>query len=221
MKLVRGIQIIRYKLKRKIYYKNIREQNNILHDSTYIGDGAILRDTKWGRHSGCGLNCEIYGTHIGNFTSIASGVKIGLRNHIYTNFMTHDFCYGRGEEVMPLPANINGFRDGYFVEIGDDVWIGANTIIQRNINVGTGAVIGAGSVVTKSIPPYAIVAGNPAKFIKWRFPNEIIQKLLEIRWWELSDEEIINMAPELSNLVGFDLLSYKNKVYIKKGILSL
>lgn len=78
--------------------------------------------------------------------------------------------------------------------IGHDVWIGHSVIIKQGVTVGTGAVIGMGSIVTKDVAPYAIVAGSPAKEIRKRFNNEIIQKLLESKWWEFSDEKLHKYA---------------------------
>jgi acetyltransferase-like isoleucine patch superfamily enzyme len=85
--------------------------------------------------------------------------------------------------------------------IGNDVWIANNVIILSGVTIGDGAVVGAGSVVTKDIPPYAIAAGNPAKVIKYRFPPQIIEKLLRIKWWDW-DEEKIKENLELFTDVG-------------------
>ena len=74
--------------------------------------------------------------------------------------------------------------------IGHDVWCGLRVTIKAGVNVGTGAIIGAGSVVTHDVPPYAIVAGVPAKVIKYRFEEDLIRNLLESKWWELPDEKL-------------------------------
>ncbi|WP_430474905.1 CatB-related O-acetyltransferase [Thalassospira lucentensis] len=76
------------------------------------------------------------------------------------------------------------------ISLGHDVWIGARAIILSGVEIGTGAVVAAGAVVTKDVPPYAIVGGNPAKVIRKRFDDHQIQKLLATRWWELSDAEL-------------------------------
>ncbi|HFZ6262981.1 TPA: CatB-related O-acetyltransferase, partial [Escherichia coli] len=77
--------------------------------------------------------------------------------------------------------------------IGSDVWIGAQSIVKAGVNIGHGAIIAANSVVTKNIAPYSIVGGSPAKVIRMRFNAEQISKLLELRWWELSLEEISDL----------------------------
>lgn len=76
------------------------------------------------------------------------------------------------------------------IEIGNDVWIGANVTILRGVHIGDGAVIGANTLVNKDIPPYAIVVGCPARVIKYRFEETVIQKLLNLKWWNWTDEKI-------------------------------
>jgi len=84
------------------------------------------------------------------------------------------------------------------VSIGNDVWIGQGVTIMSGISIGDGAVIAANSTVVKNVAPYSIVGGNPARYLKFRFSDEIISLLLELKWWELSIEEIKKLAPELS-----------------------
>ncbi|KAA0690874.1 antibiotic acetyltransferase [Halopseudomonas laoshanensis] len=74
--------------------------------------------------------------------------------------------------------------------IGNDVWIGRSAIILSGVSVGDGAVVGAGSIVTKNVPPYAVVAGNPAKIIRYRFEERIIRELMSIKWWEFTEPHL-------------------------------
>lgn len=90
------------------------------------------------------------------------------------------------------------------VEIGSDVWIGARTIVMAGIKIGNGAVIGSGSIVTKDVPPYAIVAGAPAKIIKYRFDNERISRLEKSRWWELNPSVIKEVLGSLAVSTSVD-----------------
>lgn len=118
---------------------------------------------------------------IGSYCSIASGVKfiLGGEHHLST-LSTYPFkaqLFGIGQE-----ANSKGS-----IVIKDDVWIGLNSIICSGVTIGQGAVIAAGSIVTKSVPPYAIVGGNPAKIIKYRFEQNMIDKLLQIDIVKLLD----------------------------------
>jgi virginiamycin A acetyltransferase len=79
------------------------------------------------------------------------------------------------------------------IKVGNDVWIGHGSIILSGVTIGDGAIVGAGSVVTKNVEPYSIVAGNPAKFIRKRFSERIIQEMLELKWWDKSSQELNNM----------------------------
>jgi acetyltransferase-like isoleucine patch superfamily enzyme len=87
--------------------------------------------------------------------------------------------------------------------IENDVWIGANAIIKSGTTIGNGAVVGAGAVVTKDVAPYSIVAGNPAVHIRFRFPDDIVAKLIESAWWELSDEELRHFASDFNDPEAF------------------
>jgi carbonic anhydrase/acetyltransferase-like protein (isoleucine patch superfamily) len=83
------------------------------------------------------------------------------------------------------------------VIIGSDVWIGTEAVILSGVKVGDGAVIGARAVVAKDVPPYAVVAGNPSRIVKWRFEPAIVERLLRVAWWNWSEESIDKVLPFL------------------------
>lgn len=89
------------------------------------------------------------------------------------------------------------------VSIGNDVWIGRSAIVLPGVVIGDGAVVGAGAVVTKSVAPYAIVAGNPAGVIRFRFDEEVVLRLLAIRWWEFDDETLRGLGPCFDDVARF------------------
>ncbi len=147
---------------------------------------------------------------IGAFCSIADGVKIFLGGEHRIDWVT----------TYPFPAlwdcarKISGHpKTKGDVIIGNDVWIGAESIIMSGVTIGDGAVVGAGSVITKNIEPYAIWAGNPACFIKKRFHETIIEKLLQLEWWSLDDAEISLILPMMLNndIDAFIAEVYRNK----------
>jgi acetyltransferase-like isoleucine patch superfamily enzyme len=128
-------------------------------------------------------------TQIGKFCSIGYFVCIGPSQHNMRLLSTHPFV-GISEDIdlygelyTPPKFLIPQSVCCPPVEIGNDVWIGHAAIIMDGLKIGDGAVIGAGAVVTKNVPPYAVVAGVPAKILKYRFDKNIINELLEIKWW--------------------------------------
>lgn len=129
---------------------------------------------------------------IGKFCSIAKNVKFLMNgaNHNYQNFLSYPLAFLTDDQNLITTLRENTPQKGNTV-IGHDVWIGYNAIILPGVNIGTGAVIGAGSVVTKDIPPYAIVGGNPAKIIKYRFSANKITTMLASKWWNWETEQIL------------------------------
>lgn len=125
------------------------------------------------------------GSVIGSFCSIASGVKIGQMNHPMNYVSINPFLYYKDRGMIEEDKAID-IKKGSTIK--DDVWIGNNAVILPGVTVGRGAVIAAGAVVTKDVPPYAIVGGVPGHFIKWRFEDDIREKLLDIDWtgWDIS-----------------------------------
>jgi acetyltransferase-like isoleucine patch superfamily enzyme len=150
---------------------------------------AKLKKTSIGKYSRVNPSCKLSNTTVGNFTAIGYGSDIGLGRHPLNFVSTHSIFYKKNKlrndwvkpiKLLSLP-----------IQIGNDVWIGIKCIILDGVKIGDGAIVGAGSVVTKEVPPYAIVGGAPAKIIKYRFEPDVINRLLEIKWWNLSDEEIL------------------------------
>lgn len=132
-----------------------------------------------------------YSVSIGKFCSIASGVVIIVDgNHRVDWISTYPF----GELIEEIPKNAGHPVGKGDIIIGNDVWIGLNTIILPGVKIGDGAVIGAGSVVTRDVQDYEIVAGNPIKHIKYRFAPDEIETLKSTRWWDWPKEMIIEHA---------------------------
>lgn len=121
---------------------------------------------------------------IGSFCAIGVNVTVILSNHYY-DFPAIEFDFYKNY-FGEYPYTIKNRKNS----IGSDVWIGDNVVILPEVNIGNGAIIGAGAIVTKDVPPYAIVGGNPAKIIKYRFSESVIQELLDSKWWEWDDSKI-------------------------------
>lgn len=202
-------------------YKNAIIRNSRLERFTFVSDDAKVDGSKldiyarvgrfnhlyyvkMGKHTYTGQNTVIMKTNIGNFTSISWNVTIGGGEHNYKKLTNHCFLYNNYDELNEGKEYYNRFMKK--TEIGNDVWIGAGSIILRGVTISDGAVVGAGSVVTKDVPPYAIVAGNPARIIKYRFTEEIINELLKIKWWDWTDKKIKNNISIFNEEVNLEKL---------------
>ncbi|NMB56478.1 CatB-related O-acetyltransferase [Candidatus Beckwithbacteria bacterium] len=137
------------------------------------------------------------GIVIGKFTSCAD-FRV-MYNHKINEVTTHPFTFSKN-----FGACIKDRLDKFSLEIGNDVWIGHNTIILAKVKkIGDGAIIGAGSVVTKDVPAYAIVAGNPAKLVRYRFSKYQIKKLQKIKWWNWCEEKIFKNYQDFLDINQF------------------
>lgn len=151
---------------------------------------AIIIDSAIGDHTYVQRNTRIVNTEIGRFCSIASDVSIGPGLHKIDGVSTHPvfFLYNTPLVTKFLEKDI--FEPSKRSVIGHDVWIGENAVIMDGVTIGTGAIIAAGAIVTKDVSAYAIVGGVPAKEIKKRFSEEVVEKLLLSKWWEMNDDAL-------------------------------
>lgn len=152
---------------------------------------------------------------IGNFCSFAPGVKILAHvNHPTSIASTYPlktlFINSRSDQFDKDWTNHDATSKGA-ISIGHDVWVGLNAIILSGVSIGNGAVIGAGSIVTKDIPSYAIAVGNPAHVIKYRFTVEVIKELEILEWWNLPDKEIESLLPYFYGNINDFLLKLKSR----------
>jgi acetyltransferase-like isoleucine patch superfamily enzyme len=142
---------------------------------------------------------------IGRYCSIADNVQIFLGGNHRTDWVsTYPFSKAVGWRDDPIVAAAATKGD---VVIGNDVWIGSGAAILSGVTLGDGCVVGAFAVVTKDVPPYAIVAGNPARVVKVRFDDETVKSLLEIRWWDWEEDKVRRFIP--------DLMSNKIEAFVK------
>lgn len=162
--------------------------------TSVVGYDCNVVNTKMGRYSYFGSKCQIVNTEIGSFCSISDSVFIGGAEHTMDRVSTspvfldvsHSGPTKRFARFQPPKTKRT--------IIGHDVWIGHGVTIKQGVVIGNGAVIGSNALVTKDVQPYAVVGGVPAKVIKFRFPQEIINRLEEIQWWNLPEEKITEIV---------------------------
>ena len=145
---------------------------------------------------------------IGRFCALAAGVEFIMNgaNHAMSGFSTYPFfIFGNGWDAGFDPATLGEGNKGD-TRVGNDVWIGYKASILPGVTIGDGAIVAAHSVVAADVPPFAIVAGNPAKIVRMRFPDDTIEALLEIAWWHWPAEKITR---NLEAIRGSDLAALK------------
>ena len=173
-------------------------------------------------------------TSIGRFCSIARDIVIGEPNHPLNWLSTSPIQYKIDNKwdkhkslldfkLIEIPRESNKVLFGSSCSIGNDVWIGDRVTILRDVKISDGAVIASGAVVTKDVPPYAIVGGVPAKVIRYRFDEETIKKLLSLKWWDfdvkflsgLPFDDIHECIKKLEELKASNSNIYKKTEYIE------
>lgn len=170
----------------------------------HVGPQCILQGGQIGRYCFVNAGTIIFdGTDIGRFTTFARNCHIGGVEHPIHHLSTSFFRISRNwfpddplAQTAPLIKNTPPpeRKRGNRIKIGNDVWFGAGAIVLKGLEIGDGAVIGAGAVVTSDVPPYAIVAGNPARVLRLRFEEAIVKDLLRSRWWD-RDPEFLATLP--------------------------
>jgi len=147
------------------------------------------------------FNYPEFGDHlaIGKFCQIASGTKfiMGPANHRLSSVTTYPFNVFGGVWTENTPLHMEQLPHKGDTVIGNDVWIGRESVIMPGVKIGDGAIIAAYSVVVKDVPPYTVYGGDPAKFIKARFDDELTALLLRFRWWDLAPEQLADILPLL------------------------
>lgn len=164
-------------------------KKSIIHKTSKVESGCSIVNVSFDRHSFCGYDCEIVNCEIGSFCSIANGVIIGGGMHPM-NWVSTSPVFYEGRDSVKAKFSTHSRTNPEKTLIGHDVWIGRNVIIKQGVKIGTGAVIGMGAIVTKDVEPYSIVAGNPAKIVRYRFDQLTIEKLLTSEWWLFDDEKL-------------------------------
>ena len=167
-----------------------------------IGTQARLNEVIMADYAYCDRFADIAYAEIGKFANIAAFARINPGNHPTWRPSLHHFMYRASAYFEDTPDEIDFFdwRRSNLCTLGADTWLGNNSVILPGRHIGTGAVVGAGAIVTKDVPDYAIVAGNPARIIKMRFPEAIAARLLAQKWWDWDHEKLRVALPDFRNM---------------------
>lgn len=149
---------------------------------------------------------------IGKFCSIACGTRFlfNCANHTLNSLSTYTFPLFYEEWNLEKSNVVSAWDNKGDIIIGDDVWIGYETVIMSGVHVGNGAIIAARAVVTKDVPPYTIVGGTPAREIRKRFDTDVIKRLLMLKWWDWPIDKIRQCLPYIMNGALDELLSIED-----------
>ena len=183
------------------YLSRVTKKNTKEGKHTRIDFPFDLRDVTIGDYTYISVNSFISLTEIGKFCSIGPNFFCGWGIHPTNGISTSPLFYStKGQNSF---CKENKIQDREKITIGNDVFIGANVTVLDGVTIGDGAVIGAGTVVSKDIPPYAVVAGSPVKILRYRFDQNLVQKLHELKWWDFSDEQLKNIEKYFFDIDGF------------------
>ncbi len=165
-------------------------------DSTFgrwceVGERTRVAESTFGDYAYVDRDSDIMNTEVGRFCSIAAGVRINPGNHplervALNHFTYRSSAYGLGDD----DAGLFAWRRAHRVVLGPDVWVGHGAVILPGVTLGAGAAVGAGAVVSKDVPDFAIVVGVPARVLRLRFPDGIVAALHRIAWWDWPHERL-------------------------------
>ena len=184
--------------------KHCKIRSSELGSNIAIGSYTWLTNVAMGRFSYLASRVNLNNVKMGSFCSIGPNVLNHLGNHPTRTFVsTHPAFYTPDAPTDSFVEKESFPSYGGTITIGNDVWIGADVLLMDGISIGDGAVVAARSIVTKDVPPYAIVGGVPARLIRYRFNEEIVQELESFQWWNKEIEWIRSNADNFRDITQF------------------
>lgn len=168
-------------------------KNSTFHKKSKVHSGSTIINSSFNKYSYCGYDCLFNNCEVGSFTSIASNVKVGGSSHP-VDFVTTSPSFLSHRDSINIKLAKHEYNNIPRTVIGSDVWIGEGAFVKSGVTIGHGSVIGMGTVVTKDVPAYSFFCGNPGKVVKMRFEPELIARMLDSKWWELSDSQLTKLG---------------------------
>ena len=177
-------------------------RNSRLGSFVEIGEGTHILESVMDDYSYTARYADIAYSVLGKFVNVAAFTRLNPGEHPYHRASLHHFMYRSsyywpGE---PDEAEVFDWRRSRPVRVGHDTWIGHGAVIMKGVTIGNGAIIAAKAVVTKDVEPYAVVAGTPAKFIKWRHPLAVADRLQALAWWDWPHGRLHDALPDFRAL---------------------
>lgn len=206
---------------KSIFQRNIafsaRVEYSVISPKAKVWEHCKVFHSSLADYSYVGKHSSLVHAEVGKFCSIASDALIGMGTHtlnkISTSSVFTEAKNGTGQKWVSK-TEVEPFRK---VKVGNDVWIGTRAMVMGGVTIGDGAVVGAGAVVTKDVPPFAIVGGVPAKIIRYRLPEEVIDEVLKHEWWNLPDEQLKEDIQLFQKDVDVDMREeYQKLMNVKK-----
>jgi len=172
-----------------VSYSAMRGTNITVMNGTFID-----RFSQINSYTYVGFNCFVTKANIGRYSSIANNISIGMGEHKLDRISTSSIFYAKPYDVLTEHECC----------IGNDCWIGVDSIIRRGVNIGDGAVIGANSFVNQDVPSFAIVAGSPARIIRYRYSPTQIKEITNLHWWDYGFKEARERIDYLESVIYFN-----------------
>jgi acetyltransferase-like isoleucine patch superfamily enzyme len=185
------------------FYSGVVVENSSFEGYNVLFKNVVVSSCFLGSHSYVQKKSTLFNAEIGRFCSIASSVSIGPGMHKTDGVSTHPAFYLKNTPLVKVFSKIDMIPTSSKVNIGHDVWIGERAIILDGVTIGSGAIIAAGSVVNKDVEPYSIVGGVPAKHIKFRYDEKIIEILLKSQWWNFPETWFDENIELMNNVTKF------------------
>lgn len=173
-----------------------------------IGRGSRVAHSDLGDYTYCDRYADIANARIGRFSNIAAFSRIGATDHPLEKASMHHFHYRSADYWNDVDDDHGWFshRRSRLAHIGHDTWIGAQAMVKPEVTIGHGAVVAAGAVVTRDVPPYWIVAGTPARPLRSRLPGPVAERLMALEWWDWDHATLRDRLDDFRNLPAEEFL---------------